>query len=112
MSLATFAGRVGVSSSSTAYQLEQAEADGSISIKRLRVAANALGCDVAVILIPRIPLSEFAEQHATAKARERLRRVGHTMAMEDQGVSVPDLDELTRQTAQEILDKGGSALWE
>ena len=50
MSLATFATRLGVASSSTAYQLEQAESDGGITLKRLRVAANALGCDVAVVL--------------------------------------------------------------
>ena len=112
MSLATFATKLGVASSSTAYQLEQAEADGGITLKRLRVAANALGCDVAVVLIPRVPLTQFAEQRATEKARERLRRVGHTMAMEDQGVGGPDMDEITTQTAQEILDKGGSALWE
>ena len=31
MSLATFAARIGVASSSTAYQLEQAEVDGGIT---------------------------------------------------------------------------------
>jgi predicted DNA-binding mobile mystery protein A len=112
MSLATFATRLGEASSSTAYQFEQAEADGGITLKRLRVAANALGCDVAVVLIPRVPLTQIAEERAIEKARERLRRVGHSMAMEDQGVSGPDMDEITRQTAQEIRDKGGAALWE
>jgi len=101
-----------VASSSTAYQLEQAETDGGITLRRLRVAANALGCDIAVVLIPRIPLTQFAEQRAAEKARERLRRVGHSMTMEDQSVGGPDMDEITRQTAQEILEKGGPALWE
>jgi hypothetical protein len=33
------------------------------------------------------------------------------MAMEDQAVDRLDMDEITRQTAQEILGKGGPELW-
>ncbi len=111
MTLATFATRIGVASSSTAHQLERAEVDGGITLKRLRVAADALGCDVAVVLVPRIPLTQFAEQRATEKASERLLRVGHTMSLEDQSVEGPVMEEITRLMAQEILDKGGTALW-
>ncbi len=112
MSLQTFAHRLGLASRSAAHQLEQAEVEESITVKRLRAAANALGCDLAIVFVPRVPLAQAMEQRAREKARERLRRVGHSMAMEEQGVSGPPLDEMIEQAARDILQKGDSRLWD
>lgn len=53
LSLAQFAVRLGLASASTAYQLEKAEVAESITIKRFRAAANVLGCDLKIDLVPR-----------------------------------------------------------
>ena len=66
MSLAAFAKLLDLASPSTAYQIEVSEAKGTISVHRLRAAPDALGCDLAVVLIPRQPLA----QHVLERARK------------------------------------------
>src|SRR5580658_2841832 len=58
LSLEDLAQRLGLASRTTAHQLERAEVSETITLRRLRAAADALGCDLAVVLIPRKPLSE------------------------------------------------------
>lgn len=111
MSLAAFGRRLGIAQS-TAHQIEQAEISGSITLNRLRAAADALGCDVSVVLIPRKPLAEAVEDRAFELARERIGRVGHTMALESQGVSDAVLQEMIGNMAREIVERGDARLWE
>ncbi|WP_158409221.1 mobile mystery protein A [Fimbriimonas ginsengisoli] len=112
MSLQTFSTRMGLTSRSTALQIEQAEVEGSITVKRLRAAADALGCDVAIVFVPRIPLTQMTEERAREKAEERVKRVGHSMVMESQGVYGSRLDEIVERTTREILSRGDSRLWD
>ncbi len=112
MSLETLAHRVGVASKSTIHQIERAEVDETISVKRLRATADALGCDLAVIFLPRVPLTQMVEERVREKAVLRLSRIGHSMAMEAQAVSIRQLEEMIDQAAKEILETGEATLWE
>jgi predicted DNA-binding mobile mystery protein A len=96
LSLDEFARRLGFASRTTAHQLERAEVDGSITIRRLRAAADALGCDLAIVPIPRQPL--FESVHAAEEADEvaTYRRIGHSMALEGQAVAEDRLLEIGR----------------
>jgi predicted DNA-binding mobile mystery protein A len=68
-------------------QLEKAEAEDRITLKSLRTAANALGCDLVYALVPRAhTLRALVEQRARAQAKERVLGVEHSMALEDQAV--------------------------
>jgi len=111
MGLESFARGIGVASPSAVLKLEKNEVDGAITLRRLRDAADALGCDLVVAFAPREPLVEKAGRQARQKAHERLSRIGHTMEMEGQGIDRSDFDEMERQLAEEIFQKGGSALW-
>ena len=110
MNLSSFARRLHVAVS-TAHQLEHAEASGTITLRRLRSAADALECDVAIVLVPRAPLSEIVERRAYQIALARLRRVGHTMTMEEQGVPDHEFDAMVKEAASEMLLKG-EPIWE
>lgn len=112
MSLDQFARRLGVASASTAFQLEHAEMNGSITVKRMRAAADVLGCDLIVALVPRVPLQLVAEEQAMRKAGERLARLSHTMAMEAQQVDKFEKETLLKKGASDILDRGGVYLWD
>ena len=112
MSLEQFARRLGLASASTAFQLEHAEENGSITIKRMRAAADSLGCDLIVALVPRVSLERAAQEQALRKARERLDRLSHTMAMEAQHVDEAETAVLLQVTASEILARGGVHLWD
>ena len=112
MSLDQFARRLGLASASTAFQLEHAEMSGSITVKRMRAAADVLGCDLIVALVPREPLQSLAEKQAIRKAGERLERISHTMAMEAQQVDESDMETLLKKSASDILARGGVNLWD
>ena len=112
MNMDTLARRLGVVSKSTISQLEKSEVEESISIKRLRHAADALGCDLVVAFVPRIGLDAMTEQQARQKAKTITGRVSHTMVMESQAVYGRQSNDILNQTAQEILERGGSSLWD
>ena len=72
-------------------QLEKAEAEDRITLKSLRSAANALGCDLVYALVPRAnSLRELVEQRERANVKERVLGVEHSMALEDQAVGRVD----------------------
>ncbi|CAN5532376.1 mobile mystery protein A [soil metagenome] len=112
MSLETLANRIGVKSKSSVYQLEQAEVDGSLTIKRLLNVADALDCDLRIVVVPRVPLSQMVTNQARKKAIEQLTRAGHSMAMEDQEVDRERFEALISSTAGEIRARAGAELWE
>lgn len=92
-------------------QLESAEVRGAITINRLRAAADALGCDVQVVLVPRKPLHDSLWERARQIARQQLRRVNHSMVMEDQALLPAQLERLVEATAREIIETNDPRLW-
>ena len=68
-------------------QLEKAEAEDRITLKSLRAAANALGCELVYALVPRAnTLHDLVEERARAQAKTHVLGVEHSMALEDQAV--------------------------
>lgn len=66
--------------------LERSEANGTIQLNTLRRAAEAMDCVLVYALVPRTSLSEMVESRAREIALQALRRVSHSMALEDQQV--------------------------
>jgi predicted DNA-binding mobile mystery protein A len=105
------ASRLGVTHSAI-VQAEAAEVSGTISVNQLRQLANALGCDLRYVLVPRTPLAEQVDARAELKARERVTSLAHSMALEAQR---PDRDFLERQMTavkEELLRGRRSRLWD
>lgn len=71
---------------------EEAEANGSISLKTLRQAAEALECRLVYALVPKTSLNETVRTRARKIAMRDLKRVAHTMKLEAQGTDNADLD--------------------
>lgn len=110
MSLDAMAKRMNVTRQS-AHQIEAAEVSGSITLRRLKTAADALDCDVHVRLVPRTSLEQIVRSQAERKARQSLERVQQTMAMEAQSLTPDVLEALVREEAENLLAKGGTSLW-
>jgi predicted DNA-binding mobile mystery protein A len=87
MTMAQLGRRLGVTAPAIA-DLEHREARGAITVAKLRGAADALGCDLLVAFVPRVPLNEMVRQQALIKIEEEHRRLLHTMALEDQSQGV------------------------
>lgn len=66
--------------------LERSEANGTIQLNTLRRAAEAMDCVLVYALVPRSSLNEMVDNRARELALQTLRRVSHSMALEDQQV--------------------------
>lgn len=74
--------------------IEMRERNETITVAKLRQAADALNCDLRLVLIPRTSLETTMRKQAATKAREERNRLVHTMHLEDQDAGVEDaLDE-------------------
>jgi predicted DNA-binding mobile mystery protein A len=104
-----FAHRLGVAPASAAA-MEQSEAAGTISLKSLRKAATILECDLVYALVPKKELASLLEHRACTKAENILRQVGHSMELEDQGVSIK-AQKFSREALIKSLLEKPSELW-
>jgi predicted DNA-binding mobile mystery protein A len=66
--------------------LERSEASGKIQLNTLRRAAEAMDCVLVYALVPNTRLTEMVDRRARELALRALRRVSHSMALEDQQV--------------------------
>jgi predicted DNA-binding mobile mystery protein A len=69
---------------------EKAEANGSVQLKTLRRAAEALDCNLVYALVPKTSLENTVRSRARRIAIRELGRVAHTMRLEDQGTDAKD----------------------
>lgn len=69
---------------SSITELEKSEQKNSISIKTLERVADALGCDVKYVLVPRKPLTEMVMEQGRKFYTAQLEATRRTMALEDQ----------------------------
>ena len=112
--LRTIREAIGISSSELALksgtsrqlilQQEKAEAEGRITLKNLRMLADALDCDLVYALVPRAKtMQALIEDRVRAQAKKNVLGVEHTMALEDQAVG--DLDEAVETETRRLIRK-------
>jgi predicted DNA-binding mobile mystery protein A len=106
MSAAVLADRLGVTPSAV-IRLEQSEAADRVRLETLRRAADALGCDLVYLLVPRRPLSAVVRERASELAHFQVAAVEQTMRLEDQATG--DTRELEDRIAGRLLESGD--LW-
>lgn len=110
MPLSHLAVRLGVAPQSVAA-LELRERTGSVTLKALREAADALDADLVYAIIPRQSIKKMMQSRAEAVATRTVDRVSHSMALEDQAVSESEWRRQVHQLAQAMLREGRRGLW-
>jgi predicted DNA-binding mobile mystery protein A len=108
MTTADVAARLDVNPSSV-HRFEASEAAGRIQLDTLSRVADALGCDVAYLLVPRRPLEDVVDDRALQLARRELAGLGHSMELEGQGLTGDELKERERDLVLELKSHPG--LW-
>ncbi len=100
MTMAQLGTRLRISPQSV-QDLEQREKLETISVAKLREAAEALECELKIVFVPRSSLESAMREQAAQKAREERNRLIHTMQLEAQG-----------EGGEEVLDEGRAIeLW-
>jgi len=103
--------RLGIAQPSV-VELEQSEARGTVTLKTLERAAEALGCRLVYALVPMRPLSEIVDRRANEVAERKLASVEQTMRLEDQAVNTKrGREEQKRKLIEELLRRP-ARLWD
>ena len=92
--------------------LEKAESTGSTTLKSLREAAEALDCKLVYALVPIHPLDETLRARARKKAVDQYAMVAQGMLLENQSLTVPQMNEEIERLTDEILAEPLRLLWE
>jgi predicted DNA-binding mobile mystery protein A len=112
MSLRQLGKRLGISAQSV-KEIEQREAEGSLTLKSLREVSNALDMKLVYAIIPKEETLEMMiEKRADKIAREIVLRTSNTMSLEDQKVSDTRIKKAIEEKTQEIIDKMPRYLWD
>lgn len=110
MTMKQLGSRLGMSPQSV-LDLEAREQSETISVAKLRQAAEALDCELRIVFVPRPSLEETLRRQATLKAREERDRLTHTMRLEAQGEGVDDvLDE--NKAVERWLSERAGRVWD
>jgi predicted DNA-binding mobile mystery protein A len=91
--------------------LEKSEASGTVALKTLRRAAEAMDCELHYVLVPRKPLSEMVDQQAEERAKSEVGTSAHTMALESQSTNSSFVSNLVEDTKRKLLAGKWSSLW-
>lgn len=102
--------RLGVSQSAIS-QLEESEAQGTVTLNSLRKAARGLGGELVYAIVPHGTLAEMLDEQLYRVAKERLDRTRHTMVLEGQRVEDAESDRQFRQLLAELAEKPPRNLW-
>ena len=110
MSAAAFARRLGMTPVGV-RKLESAEASDAITLASLRKLAQALDCELQYALVPRNRLQQQLRDRAEMVARERLRPIAHSMALEDQAVQGPQNKLQLEVAIKDLIEGSRRELW-
>jgi predicted DNA-binding mobile mystery protein A len=112
MSLRQLSQRLGTSISST-NEMEQREADGSITIKKLREVAGVLDMKLVYGFVPHEgSLQALIDKRARQLAREIVLRSNQNMRLEDQEVKEERVQKAIEERAEELKNETPRLLWE
>ena len=91
--------------------LESNELKGTITLSSMRNAADALGCDLQYVFVPRKPLEKMVVEQALRRAKKKLGRVNQSQALEASAIETDPLSRAITDLAKEIEVKRPADLW-
>ena len=96
-----------------AKRIESSEAAGSISIKKLQQAAQALDMELVYGFVPKDgSLEALIEKRARALATKIVSRTSNTMKLEDQENSKERIQKAIKERTAELKGTMPKALWD
>ncbi len=108
MSQADLAVRLGATPAAVA-DLERAEREGGVTLRRLERAARELDCTLVYALVPNATLDDAVRAQAHRRATESIGYVARTMDLEGQGLAASTADELLDREVRNVIE--GHRLW-
>lgn len=100
-------------SRSRVTQLENAEIHDAVTLRSLKEAANAMGCDFVYAIVPKnsSTLESILKEQAKKVAEERIARVAHSMSLEAQSVDATHLKKQKEELTKNLLEHLNKKFW-
>jgi len=111
MNIRQFAERLGVSNSRIP-RIEKDEITGSLTLKTMNRVADELDCIFVYGFVPRTSLKDTIRKQAESVAERRMKKLIHTMELENQGLSVKENKKVFENLVEEIINSSSTSLWE
>lgn len=92
--------------------LEENEKKGTVTIKTLREAAEALDCIFVYSIIPRSSLEQTVKKRAKKIALKRLMDINQTMLLEKQNLNSREIEKLADDLAEELCRTSPKEIWD
>lgn len=92
--------------------LEHDEINGAVTIKRMKLAAQALDCVFVYALVPRTSLKDTIKEQAKNIAKKRIETTSHTMMLEAQQLSKDEEKKLYTDIVNELVRNMPKTLWD
>ena len=92
--------------------LEKGEVEDTVTLASLRRAAEALDCTLVYAFLPNKPLVAKLQQRAELQANAQLRRMNHTMRLENQALTRSDLQRQRELLVDQLLRGSPQRLWD
>lgn len=92
--------------------MEKSEAAGNITVRSLRRAAQAMGCERVYAFVPREDLESIVREQVEKAAKENLKSISHTMSLEDQGLSADENAKLIAKLAADWTREPPRHMWD
>lgn len=112
MSSPQLARRMGIRAAQSVEDMQKDELSGVIKLQTLRKLAGALDCELVYALVPRKSLEETRREQATRVAKRLIRRVSHSMSLEDQAVSREAEERELARRINRLLAGNPKVLWD
>jgi len=91
--------------------LEARERKKNISLAMLEKTAEAMNCRLVYFFVPNKPFNELLEAQARIVAQKQLRPIGHSMELEDQGLTMRQKKQQEDELVAELLQGNPRNLW-
>ena len=104
--------RVGIKAAQSVEDMQKDEVSGVIKLQTLHKLARALDCELVYALVPRKSLEEIRRDQATAVAKRLIKRVSHSMSLEDQAISHEAEQRQLERRVEKLLAGSPKALWD
>jgi predicted DNA-binding mobile mystery protein A len=90
---------------------ERREKERTITLETLDQVARAMNCRCVYFFIPNKPFDQILKERAQLVAKKRLSHVGHSMELEQQGLSEVQKQQQEDDLAEELLQGNPKDLW-
>lgn len=111
MTTSQLARRLGISQPAVS-QLEASEQAGTISLNTLRRVADELDCRLVYALVPKRSLEEVVEEQARKAASKVVISVSHSMALEDESISIEEREQQVKELTIKMVSDAKSDIWD